>query len=80
VTVTVYTKNNCQPCRATKRNLDAAGVEYVERNIDVDPDALDRLIAAGFREAPVVIVDRGPDREPLSWSGFRPDLIADHLA
>ncbi|RFT23449.1 NrdH-redoxin, partial [Bifidobacteriaceae bacterium GH022] len=34
------------------------------------PSTLDQLRAAGYRQAPVVITPNS------SWSGYRPDLIA----
>lgn len=71
MTVTVYTKNHCQPCRATKRRLDDLGVDYVEINVEDDPDTRQRLIDAGFLESPVVYPESG---DP--WSGFRPDKLA----
>lgn len=73
LTVVLYSRPNCQPCRLTKADLDRRGIPYDERDVTAEPEALDALIEAGFREAPVVIAG---DR---SWSGFRPDLI-DSLA
>ena len=64
--VTVYTKEHCPQCAATKRRLNRAGVKYVEENALQNLDALKSM---GFRAAPVVMTD---DR---SWSGYRPDLI-----
>jgi glutaredoxin-like protein NrdH len=69
--ITLYTKDHCQPCRATKRKLTDLGVEFVEVNVEHDPEARQRLIDAGFMESPVVWPEAG---DP--WSGFRPDLLA----
>lgn len=67
--ITVYTKPNCVQCTATKRALSTAGVTYREVDLTVDVDAVVRLKALGFAQAPVVVA--GPD----SWSGFRPDRL-----
>ncbi|GAA2230428.1 NrdH-redoxin [Herbiconiux moechotypicola] len=66
---TVYTKNNCRPCEATKRWLTKHGLTFVEINLDEHPEARDQLVARGFMESPVV------DSPIGTWSGFRPDLI-----
>jgi glutaredoxin-like protein NrdH len=53
------------------RALEAAGIECEVVDLSTDPEALARLKAAGFLQAPVVeTVDQ-------SWSGFRPDKIDD---
>lgn len=41
--------------------------------MDEDPEALALAKELGFLQAPVVISGKE------SWSGFRPDLIAQHL-
>lgn len=76
--ITVYSKNACQPCTATKRKLAVLGLDYVEVNVDEQPEHRDALIARGFTASPVVDVERaGPEVGPVveSWSGYRPDLL-----
>jgi glutaredoxin-like protein NrdH len=55
--VVLYSKPNCQPCRMTKRKLDAAGIYYTEVDVTADATALayvkDML---GYTGAPVVYV------------------------
>ena len=46
------------------------GVEYRERNVADDPDALELAKSLGHSTSPVVIAGE------QNWSGFRPDLIA----
>lgn len=70
MTVTVYTKPACVQCNATYRALDKKGVTYESVDISTDPDALERLKALGYMQAPVVVT------EADHWSGFRPDKIA----
>jgi glutaredoxin-like protein NrdH len=71
--VTVYTKNNCVQCDATKRHLDKLSIPYETININDNPEALDNLISLGYRSAPVVVADND------SWAGYMPDKI-DKLA
>lgn len=68
--VTVYSKDNCQPCRLTKMALDRKGVPYEEKRVDLDDEALTELKELGYLQAPVVVTSEGD-----SWSGLRPDKI-----
>ncbi|NCH86815.1 glutaredoxin-like protein NrdH [Cronobacter dublinensis] len=76
--ITIYTKNDCVQCHATKRALESRGIAFDIINLDEQPEAIDTLREQGFRQLPVVMAD------DLSWSGFRPDMInrlrADSLA
>ncbi|MCU1572117.1 MAG: NrdH-redoxin [Micrococcaceae bacterium] len=71
MTVTVYTKPACVQCNATYRALDKRGITYQSVDISQDPEALERLRGLGYQQAPVVVTDQD------SWSGFRPDKIAE---
>ena len=66
----VYTKPQCVQCDATKRWLDNHGIEYSTVDITEDQEAFDRIVALGFRAAPVVESEAG------SWSGFNPDKLS----
>ncbi|GAB4100198.1 glutaredoxin-like protein NrdH [Sinomonas halotolerans] len=68
--VTVYTKPACVQCNATYRALDKKGIAYESVDVTQDPEALERLKAMGYMQAPVVVTDAD------HWSGFRPDKIA----
>lgn len=68
--VTVYTKDNCQPCKITKREFDRLGIQYTEINIDSNPDALSAVMEMGFMAAPVVVPENGE-----AWSGLNPSKI-----
>lgn len=76
--ITIYTRNDCVQCHATKRALERRGIAFDTINLDEQPEAIDTLREQGFRQLPVVMAD------DLSWSGFRPDMInrlrADSLA
>lgn len=73
MTVTVYTKPSCVQCNATYRALDKKGITYQIVDMSEDAEALERVRALGYMQAPVVVTEQD------SWSGFRPDKI-DELA
>ncbi|SLM87684.1 glutaredoxin-like protein NrdH [Brachybacterium nesterenkovii] len=67
--ITVYSKPLCVQCDATKRALNKAGVAYDVVDVTEDAEALAKVKALGYMQAPVVIT--GDDH----WAGFRPDKI-----
>lgn len=69
MTITVYTKPACVQCNATYKALDKAGLDYEVVDITEEPEARDYVMALGYLQAPVVVVDGE------HWSGFRPDRI-----
>jgi len=69
MTVTVYTKPACVQCNATYRALDKKGIAYQSVDISQDAEALERLKALSYMQAPVVVTEKD------HWSGFRPDKI-----
>lgn len=77
MTITVYSKPSCVQCDATTRALDKAGIVYATVDMSADPDALERVKALGHLQAPVVEIKTGGD--PITWAGFRPDLIKQHI-
>jgi glutaredoxin-like protein NrdH len=75
--VAVYVKNNCQPCKRTKKELELRGVTYTEINLETDPAALEYVTGLGHQQAPVVVVDTAT--QPVHWSGLVPALINLHF-
>lgn len=69
--LTVYSTPGCPQCTLTLKALDDAGIPYRLINLAVDPTALERVKAAGFRQAPVV------EGAGEAWAGFRPDRISE---
>lgn len=67
--ITIFTKHNCMQCDATKNMMDKQGLRYRLVNLDQTPEAAEKLMALGYRQAPVVMADNE------HWSGFRPDKI-----
>lgn len=71
--ITVYTKQNCPACEATKKAMDRAGLDYEVIDVSDNLTRQQALRECGFRQMPVVEVTDGEDCR--SWEGFRPDLI-----
>lgn len=69
--VTVYTKNDCQPCRLTKSYLDRNNIPYNEFNVEDDPVAMAWVKDMGYQSVPVVV------SEFDHWTGLRPDKLAE---
>jgi len=67
--ITVYSKPACVQCTATTRALDARGLKYDVIDLTQDADAMARVTALGYRQAPIVIAG------DVHWAGFRPDMI-----
>jgi glutaredoxin-like protein NrdH len=70
VSATIYTRNNCTACTATKTMFQRLGVRYTEVNVEENPDVAEQLVQDGWRAMPVVIGIDGSE-----WSGFRPAKI-----
>lgn len=68
--ITVYTSPGCQPCKATKRWLDARGVDYQTVDVSQSPDDLAAIKALGYVAAPVVIVSSGDPETDIHWQGL----------
>lgn len=73
--ITVWTKSACSQCTMTKRHMTRMGLEYVEADLETNPEQLKYFKDAGFLQAPIVVLGNGGK----TWAGFRPDLI-DELA
>ena len=69
----IYTKPDCQPCRMTKRKLDAAGIYYTEVDVTKDETALAYVKSLGYTGAPVVYVSATEGDH--HWYGLRKDLL-----
>ena len=70
LSVIVYSQPNCQPCRATYRALEAAGIEYRVIDVTEDDGALEYVRSLGHQQSPVVVAG------DQHWSGFRPDMLS----
>lgn len=69
MSVTVYAKQHCPQCDATKRQFAKQGVDFDLVDLTDNRELVDEFIAKGFRQTPIVVTDEE------TWSGYRPDLI-----
>lgn len=74
-TITVYTKPNCQPCKATHRWLNSRGIDYSTVDVTKSPADLAAIKSLGYEGVPVVIVSNGDAETDLHWHGFHPDNL-----
>ncbi len=65
----LYTSPGCQQCRVTELALKERGIEYDVVDLSTNAEALERVQAMGYLQAPVVETDDD------HWSGFQPDKI-----
>lgn len=70
MSITVYTKPGCVQCNATYKALDKNGIPYDVIDVSQDSAAADYVMALGYLQAPVVVVNQSEH-----WGGFRPDRI-----
>lgn len=69
--ITIYTKDNCPQCKMTKRFLAEKNVDYIEKNIDEEPQYVDWLKEQGFQSVPIVTTED----QKVTIVGFRPDQL-----
>lgn len=74
MTITVYTKPGCSPCKLTVRKFQTAGLAPQVVDISAVPTALDYITEElGYARVPVVVYDK--DGSEDHWSGLNPDKI-----
>jgi len=57
--ITVYSKDNCSNCEATKNLLNNRGIDFEEVNISHDEEGLNFIKENGYKSVPVTITDKG---------------------
>lgn len=79
MTITVYTKPVCSPCKLTIRKFESAGLNPQVVDISVTPAALEYITdELGYAQAPVVVFERAGSED--HWSGLNPDKIDQVIA
>lgn len=68
--VVVYSKPDCMQCEQTKKFLERKGVDFSVIDMSADAEALEKVKALGYRQAPVVVVG------DQHWSGFNPAKLS----
>lgn len=69
MSITLYSKPACVQCTATKRALDARGLDFEVVDLTQDEEAMKMVSGLGYRQAPVVVANG------VHWSGFNPEMI-----
>ncbi|MFV8062938.1 glutaredoxin-like protein NrdH [Streptococcus pluranimalium] len=64
--ITIFSKNNCMQCKMTKKFLEKEGAEFVEINIDEQPEQVEYVKSLGFASAPII------QSGDMVFSGFQP--------
>lgn len=67
--VTIYTKNDCMPCKMMKEQLERHGINPNIVNIDDDETGIEQVRALGFSTVPVVQAGK------VVFNGFQPHRI-----
>lgn len=69
--VLVYGQPGCQPCKATARTLDRAGVPHTYVDVTEDQEAHQDATSHGWDSTPVVEVRDAGGVVLAAWHGFR---------
>lgn len=75
MTITVYSKNNCQMCNATVRWFDKRGIDVTYLNIEENPAAHEQAVALSDKVGQMMPIVYREDTD-TAVSGFRPDAFA----
>lgn len=67
--VILYSKDNCPGCKLTKRWLNEHHIEYLEKNLEDNPENAKEVQAFGFTSAPIIVTSNE------KWSGFNPTKL-----
>jgi len=72
ITAVLYSKPGCQACRITKG---LAKFDYINSDVDANPEYKDDVRRLGYQQLPVVAMYVNGVMAD-SWSGLAPDKIA----
>lgn len=79
--IVVYSKPQCVQCDAVKRKFDQAGVAYIEANLlELPREAVEELMEAGHRAAPIVSIISDDGSLYDEFSGFDPQKTREAIA
>lgn len=77
----MYSKPSCVQCDAVKRKFGQAGVEYTEHSIiDLPREAVEELMEAGHRAAPIVSIISDDGSLYDEFSGYHPQKVDEAIA
>lgn len=76
--ITVYSKTDCQQCKALHRFLSEKEVQYREVNIDLDSEALTYVKEVlGASSAPITVIEKEGEQEVIF--GYAPSKLKESL-
>ena len=79
--IVVYSKPRCVQCDAVKRKFDQAGVAYIEANLlELPREAVEELMEAGHRAAPIVSIISDDGSLYDEFSGYHPQKVDEAIA
>ena len=79
--IVVYSKPRCVQCDAVKRKFDQAGVAYIEANLlELPREAVEELMEAGHRAAPIVSIISDDGSLYDEFSGYHPQKVDQAIA
>lgn len=55
--VQIYTSDTCGNCIKAKEYFKENNIEYIEHNINKNPEAKKELISMGYLSVPVILID-----------------------
>lgn len=65
---TLYSGDNCPRCSEVKKYMDSKGIQYQEKNVRKDMDAMAFLKSRGFTSIPQVFQD---DTLVCGWTNYK---------
>ena len=74
--ITVYSRQNCMPCKFTKQFLTDHNIPFKNVDVDEEPEVLETLKQHGLFGLPVVAINQSFD---FAFCGFQPDKLNDLL-
>lgn len=67
MTVTVFTRTTCGPCKTVKYFLQKKGIQFTEQNVDENPSLIDQILEmTGIMQVPMTVIDG----QPVSGADF----------
>jgi glutaredoxin len=58
MSVTIYSRSSCAPCKAVKHFLTRKGIVYEEKNLDDNPEyAQEAFSKSGYAMVPITIIN-----------------------
>ena len=74
--ITVYSRQNCMPCKFTKQFLTEHNIPFKNVDVDEEPEVLETLKQHGLFGLPVVAMNQSFD---FAFCGFQPDKLNELL-